>query len=500
MNPTAGEQIASQIGYGVGLDALGITALLPEIFLAVAACIILIFDLYNDDEGHGMSYSLAGITLLGTMLLVIWRPYGADAIDVAMNGMFINDLMSRVLKVGILLVSFGCFVYSRKYAYDRNLFKNEFYVLGLFAVLGMMVMASAGTFLMVYLGLELLSLCLYAMIAFDRDSVKSSEAAMKYFVLGALASGILLYGMSIFYGLTGSLDLTNVHRSIGDIPVDNTVLAFGLVFIIVATCFKLGAVPFHMWIPDVYHGSPTAATVFLGTAPKIAGFALVMRLLVGGMEDLHHMWRDMLIIIAVLSVVIGNLIAIAQTNIKRMLAYSTISHMGFFLLGVLAGTDNGYSSAMVYVLVYTFMTLGAFGVIMMMSRAGFEADSLEDYKGLNQKSPWYAFVMMVLMLSMAGIPPFIGFIAKLGVIQAVVEVGLVWVAVIAVVFAVVGAYYYLRVVWYMYFESPVSDASPEGPVDMRIVLGVNAIGIVAIMFWMGDLTDLCARAIAAIPR
>ncbi len=476
-------------------DKLNLVAVLPEMFVATMACVILVVDLFAGKERRLM-YGLSLATLAGAALLTM-SDY-ATTRSVAFGGMFVEDALSDLIKIAIYVIAFGVFVYGRSYARQRDLFRGEYFVLGLFGVVGMMVMASANHFLTVYLGLELLSLCLYAMVAFQRDSALATEASMKYFVLGALASGVLLYGMSILYGLTGSLEIDAVRASVAAMPPDSVPLIFGLVFVVVGIAFKLGAVPFHMWIPDVYHGAPTSTVAYLGTAPKLAGFALVMRLLVGGLEDLHGAWRDMIIVMAVLSMVGGNVVAIAQTNIKRMLAYSTIAHMGFFLLGILSGQAAGYTAALFYVLVYAVMSLGAFGMILLLSRAGFEADALEDFRGLNQRHPWYAFLMLLFMFSMAGVPPTVGFSAKLAVIQALIAVDLVWLAVVAVLSAVVGAFYYLRVVRLMYFDRQESGTPIRAALDMRLLLGVNGLAVILIMPWVGGLFAICASAVGLL--
>ncbi len=461
---------------------------LPEIFVLAMACFILILDLFIKQSDRVLTYLLSIATLAGAAILTISLSDGTR--QLTFNGSFVSDPMGDVLKVFIYLVTAVAFLYSRQYLQKRDLFKGEYYVLGLFAVLGMMVMVSAHSMLTVYLGLELLSLCLYAMVAFQRDSVTSTEAAMKYFILGALASGMLLYGMSMIYGASGSLDLGEIGAYVA-LNSDSTVLLFGLTFVIVGLAFKLGAVPFHMWLPDVYHGAPTTVTVFIGTAPKIAAFAMVMRLLVEGLGGLHTEWLTLLVVLAVLSITIGNIIAIAQTNIKRMLAYSTISHVGFILLGILAGTENGYSSAMFYVVVYSLMTLGGFGMVILLSRAGFEADKLDDFKGLNERSPWMAFMMLILMFSMAGVPPTVGFYAKLSVLQAVVEIDLVWLAVYAVIFSVIGAFYYLRIIKLMYFDKPEDTAQIEAGMDMRIVLSANSLGMLLLGIYPAALMQWC---------
>jgi NADH-quinone oxidoreductase subunit N len=388
-------------------------------------------------------------------------------------------------------------VYSRDYLRIRGLYKGEFFVLALFALLGMMVMVSASHFLTLYLGLELLSLSLYAMVALQRDSGVATEAAMKYFVLGALASGMLLYGMSMVYGVTGSLALADIAQNLSDGTDLRIPLVFGIVFIVAGLAFKLGAVPFHMWVPDVYHGAPTAMTLFIGSAPKIAAFAFVVRILGQGLESQVAEWRDMLVILAVLSMAVGNIAAIAQSNLKRMLAYSTISHMGFMLLGILAGSQNGYGSAMFYVLVYALMSLGGFGMILLLSRAGFEADQLDDFKGLNRRSPWLAFMMLLLMFSMAGVPPAVGFYAKLSVLQAVVEIGYVWLAVAAVLFSLVGAFYYLRIVKLMYFDTPHDAAPIVASRDARFILSANGLAILALGILPQPLMAVCVHAIGA---
>jgi NADH-quinone oxidoreductase subunit N len=404
--------------------------------------------------------------------------------------------MGDVLKIFIYLVTGVVFIYARGYLQDRNLFKGEFYVLGLFGVLGMMVMVSAHSFLTVYLGLELLSLCLYALVAMHRDSKEASEAAMKYFVLGALASGMLLYGMSLLYGITGTLDIAQFRANLTEIGQPNQiVLVLGLVLVIVGLAFKLGAVPFHMWIPDIYHGAPTAVTLFLGSAPKIAAFALIMRLLVDGLGGVQSQWQDILIIMAVLSMGLGNIIAIAQSNIKRMLAYSTISHVGFILLGILAGSKAGYSASMFYTIVYSIMSMGGFGMVLLMSRAGFEADRLEDYKGLNERSPWFAFMMLILMFSMAGVPPTVGFYAKLSVLQAVVGADITWLAVVAVIFSIIGVFYYLRIIKLMYFDKPEDSSPITSNAEMRILLSANSLGVLALGVFPGSLLALCMASI-----
>jgi NADH-quinone oxidoreductase subunit N len=462
---------------------------LPEIFVLGMACAILIIDLYLKDSDRVVTFFMSLATLAGAAMLTISLAETERVLT--FNDSFVIDQMGNVLKLFIYLVTAVVFLYSRRYLRQRNLYRGEFFVLGLFAVLGMMVMVSAHSLLTVYLGLELLSLSLYALVAFQRDSLNATEAAMKYFVLGALASGMLLYGMSMIYGMVGSLDLAVIGGYVAS-NSDNVVLLFGLVFVVVGLAFKLGAVPFHMWIPDVYHGAPTAVTLFIGTAPKIAAFAMIMRLLVEGLGDLHHQWQDLLIMLSILSIAIGNVVAIAQTNLKRMLAYSTIAHVGFILLGILSGTANGYSASMFYVIVYALMSLGGFGMIIALSRAGFEADKIEDFKGLNERSPWLAAMMLILMFSMAGVPPTVGFFAKLSVIQSIVQVDLVWLAVYAVVFSVVGAFYYLRVIKVMYFDKPGEYGRIETGADMRLVLSINCLAILALGIFPAALMRYCS--------
>ena len=466
---------------------------LPELFVLTMTCLVLVVDVFLEQRQRHITYGLAQLTLLGAILLTL-ATY-AHAPVTTMFGHYIKDAMGDLLKLFICLASAAVFLYSRDYLRQRDLFKGEYYVLGLFGVLGMMVMVSAHSLLSVYLGLELLSLSLYALVAIDRDSPVASEAAMKYFVLGSLASGMLLYGISMIYGATGSVDLQSVANEMGKQGVDNLVLVFGLVFLVVGLSFKLGAVPFHMWLPDVYQGAPTSVTLFIGSAPKLAAFALIMRILVEGLGPLQGDWQQMLIILAALSMATGNLIAIAQTNIKRMLAYSTISHIGFMLLGVLAGTPDGYVAAMFYTIVYVLMAVGAFGVIILLSRTGFEAENIEDFKGLNDRNPWLAFVMMVIMMSMAGVPFLAGFYAKWMVLQAVVNIGLIWLAILGVLFSVIGAFYYLRVVKCVYFDKPEQSEPIEISLDTEIVISANGLLLVVIGLYPTALMTWCTAAL-----
>ncbi|MBT8122911.1 MAG: NADH-quinone oxidoreductase subunit NuoN, partial [Gammaproteobacteria bacterium] len=386
--------------------------------------------------------------------------------------------------------------YARSYMTAQGGLRGEYYVLGLFAVLGMQVMISSHSLLTVYLGLELLSLSLYAMVAFDRDSPTASEAAMKYFVLGALASGMLLYGMSMLYGATGSLDLAAIADAISAQGERSLVLVFGLCFVVVGLAFKFGAVPFHMWVPDVYHGAPTAVTLFIGSAPKIAAFAMAMRLLADSLGGMLVDWQGMLMILAVLSLAIGNVVAIAQTNMKRMLAYSTISHVGFLLLGVLSGTDSGYSASMFYAITYALMAIGGFGVIILLSRSGEEADQLDDFRGLNDRSPWFALMMLILMFSMAGVPPTVGFYAKLAVLKAVVDVDMVWLALVAVFFSIIGAFYYIRIIKLMYFDEPATDAPLKINADLQVAISTNSLLVLGLGLFPGALLSLCNSVLA----
>jgi NADH-quinone oxidoreductase subunit N len=402
-----------------------------------------------------------------------------------------------MLKLMTYLAAIVALIYSRQYLADRQMLRGEYFALVLFAVLGMMVMISASHFLTLYLGVELLSLALYAMVALQRDSVRATEAAMKYFILGALASGLLLYGMSMLYGVSGSLELAKVARAVHEGASNNMVMVFGLVFVVAGLGFKLGAAPFHMWVPDVYHGAPTAVTLFIGSAPKLAAFAFAMRLLVDGLQPAHGDWQQMLAVMAVLSMAIGNLAAIMQTNIKRMLAYSTIAHMGFLMLGILSGSLAGFSASMFYAITYVLMSLGTFGMVMYLSNAGYEAENLDDFKGLNARHPWLAAVMAMLIMSMAGLPPFVGFYAKLTVLQALVGAGWLGLAVVAVLFSLIGAFYYLRIVKLMYFDAPHADAQPISSTagDARILLSVNGLAVLVLGLMPQTLLALCTASV-----
>ena len=468
----------------------------PEIFLLIMTCVVMVVDLFS--EAHRREGRLF-ILSVGTLVLVAFSLYGLGnpfaAPRFAFNGMLIIDGMAAILKIAIAISVAMVIVYSRAYLAARKLFTGEFITLILFATLGMMVMVSANHFISLYLGLELLALSSYAMVALNRDSATSTEAAMKYFILGALASGLLLYGLSMIYGATGSLDVSRVAAIISASRGIDPLIMFGLVFVVSGLAFKLGVVPFHMWVPDVYHGAPTAMTLFIGSAPKLAAFGFIMRILADALGGATGDWQGMLVILSVLSMALGNIIAIAQTNLKRMLAYSTISHMGFLLLGILAGTKNGYASGMFYVITYVLMTAGSFGMIMLLSRAGFEADNIDDFKGLNQRSPLYALMMLFIVFSMAGIPPFLGFWAKLAVLEGALNAGYTWLVVFAVLMSVIGAFYYLRIIKVMYFDAPTDTAPIVATIDMRGLLVVNAFALLVLGVFPSALMTACLNAI-----
>jgi NADH-quinone oxidoreductase subunit N len=474
-------------------EASELVPLVPEIFLLAMSSLVLIVDTFVHDEQRVVTYAVAQGAIIGTAVLAIVL-YPVEP-TVVFNGAFVSDGMSVVLKVFILLIGYFVFFYSRAYLRDRNLLKGEYFVLGLFAILGMMVLVSGYSLLTLYLGLELVSLSLYAMVGLNRDSLYASEAAMKYFVLGALSSGMLLYGISILYGVSGTLSLDGLASYIALHAGDSVLLVFGLVFVVVGVAFKLGAVPFHMWIPDVYEGAPTSVTLFIGTAPKLAGFAMLMRFLVDGLSGLQGDWTQMLVILSILSMGAGNIIAIAQSNLKRMLAYSTIAHVGFLLLGVSAGTPGGYAASLFYAIVYALMAMGGFGMIILLSRQGFEADRLEDFKGLNERSPWAAFLMLILMFSMGGIPPFLGFWAKWSVLREIIDVDMVWLAGVAVFFAVIGLFYYLRVVRLMYFDKPEDTMPITHGTDMKVMISANALAILVLGIYPGGLMALCSAVL-----
>ena len=478
------------------MSNIDLAAAAPEIVILTMACVVLVMDLFLDPGRRQWTYVATLLTLAGAAVVSAASGWQAST---TFNGMFVKDALSQVLKVFICITVAAVLIYSRIYARDRGLFRVEFFALSLFCTLGMMVMVSGSHFLTLYLGLELMSLSLYSMVALSRDSATATEAAMKYFVLGALASGMLLYGLSMIYGATGTLQIADVASRIASQQSNGTLLVFGLVFVVAGIGFKLGAVPFHMWVPDVYHGAPTAVTLLIGSAPELAAFAFVLRLLAQalGEQALAVEWQQMLILLAVLSMAVGNVTAIAQSNIKRMLAYSTISHMGFMLLGILSGSTNGYSSAMFYMITYVLTVAGAFALIMLLSRQGFEAEQLEDFKGLNERSPWYAFIMLLIMFSLAGIPPVVGFYAKLAVFQAVIDAGMTWLAVVAVLFSLIGAFYYVRVVKLMYFDAPDERLPLQAGVDVRALLSLNGVAVLVLGLLPGALMSLCQRAIQA---
>ncbi|MBU0688792.1 MAG: NADH-quinone oxidoreductase subunit NuoN [Gammaproteobacteria bacterium] len=464
-----------------------------EIFLLCMIGVIMIADLLMPSQTRTVTYLLTQVTLLGCSLITVATH--VNGVEYLFTNMFVDDLMSDVLKLLTYLSVSMMLVYSRSYLIVRGLFTGEFLSLTLTSTLGMLVMISASNLVTLYIGLEVLALSMYALVALQRDSAVATESAMKYFILGAMASGFLLYGMSMIYGGTGSLDVQTISNVIKSGQANDMLLVFGLAFLVAGLAFKLGAVPFHMWVPDVYHGAPTAMTMFIGTAPKLAAFAFVMRILVESLQPLMIHWAGMLAVLAVLSMGVGNITAIAQTNIKRMFAYSTIAHMGFLLLGVLSGTLDGYSSAMFYAVIYVLMTLGGFGMIMLLSREGFEADNLNDFKGLNQRSPWLAFMMLLLMFSMAGVPPTVGFYAKFSVLNAALQAGHLSLVIAAVIFSLIGAFYYLRIVKLMYFDAPESHEKLYMQPDSTLLISINGLAVLMLGIMPNTLMAICAASI-----
>ena len=489
------------------MNNLNLAPLYPEIFLLIATCTILLIDMFLPPARRNVTYWLSLATLIVCGGLT-FGDFSAGTTVYLFSNTFVSDPMSNLLKLFSYLAVGLTLIYSRQYTSQRGMLSGElggeFYVLALFSLLGQMIMMSGHNFLIIYLGLELMSLPLYAMVALRRNYSISTEAAMKYFVLGAMASGFLLYGLSMLYGATGSLDLAEVSKAAASGAVNRTVLVFGIIFVVAGLAFKLVAAPFHMWAPDVYQGAPTSVTLLIAGAPKLAAFAITIRLLVEGLWALAIDWQQMLTVLAVLSMAVGNITAIVQTNIKRMLAYSTIGQTGFMLLGLLAGVFSGsdatsaanaYSSALFYTLTYVLTTLGTFGVIMLLARSGLEAENIDDFKGLNQRSPWFAAVMMILLLSLTGVPPMVGFYAKLAVLQSVLAAGQVWLAVVAVLFSLVGAYYYLRVIKAMYFDEATDREPIAAPGDMRFALSANGVAIVVLGLLPGPLMAACVVAI-----
>ena len=479
------------------MDMTAYISAAPEMTLLGLICAVLIADLFVDDE-HRMATFWMSIVALGVTLWVLAATAPVEA-TLVFSGAYISDDLSQILKVTATGFVAVVFLYSRDYLRANDLHKGEFYVLGLVGLLGMMIMISANSLLTMYLGLETLALSLYALVAIDRNNATSAEAAMKYFVLGAIASGALLYGISWVYGVTGTIMLDEIAAVIAADPGLNSLpLWFGLAFLIVGIAFKFGAVPFHMWLPDVYQGARTPVTLYIASAPKLAALAFTIRILVDGLGGLHDVWADMIMVVAVLSLLVGNVIAIAQTNIKRMLGYSTIAHVGFILLAIFCGTEKGNAAALFYTLTYIVAAAGAFGIVILLSRRGYDAENLSDFKGLNARSPWFALMMMFLMFSMAGVPPFIGFFGKLNVIDAVLSAGYPGLAVLMVLASVVGAYYYLRVIWYMYFEEAEDQAVLQASNDTRLVLSLNGVAVLALGIVPGWLWALCTAIFASL--
>jgi NADH-quinone oxidoreductase subunit N len=472
---------------------LNLSSMLPEIVLLSAACAILMVDVFLPERLRHVSFWLTQIALLACAWIIVATARFEPTL--AMNGLVIDDLLSDLFQFFTCIAVSLTLFYSRDYLAARGLFRGETFVLTLFTLLGMLIMISANNFVTLYMGLELQALSLYSMVAMHRTSKSASEAAMKYFVLGALASGMLLYGMSMVYGATGSLDLARIAEAVAGGQANRMILVFGLVFVVSGIAFKLGAVPYHMWVPDVYDGAPTAVTLLIGTAPKLAAFVFMMRLLAVALVGLEFDWQGMLMVLSLLSMILGNVIAIAQTNVKRMLAYSTIANMGFMLMGFLAANLDGYSAAMFYSIAYVLTSLASFGIVMLLSREGFEADQIEDFKGLNQRSPWWALMMLFVMFSLAGIPPTIGFYAKFSVIEAAVSTGFTWLAVVAVMASLVGAFYYLRIVKLMYFDDATDTAPLVARRDSRALLSVNGLAVLAFGMFPQQLMGWCVVAL-----
>lgn len=466
---------------------------LPEIFMLAAVCFVLVVDVSLPARLRYVTYALIQGVLGGAFILALLQFQEYPEPIYSFSGHYVIDKLAVLSKLSIYLFSFFAFAYARDYIRSRNISDSEYYLLGLFAVIGMSVMASANSFLTIFLGLELLSLPLYAMVAMYKESSDAAEAAMKFFVLGSLATGLLLYGISLLYGLTGSLELHSVAKQLAD--RSDAAMLVAMVFIIAGLIFKFGAVPFHMWVPDVYQGSPTATTLFIASAPKIAAFAITVRILQQALPGLQSSWIPMLIAISIASMLFGNLVAIAQTNIKRMLAYSSIAHIGYALLGILAGPNStsGYSAAMFYIVTYVLVAAGAFAIVTILSRSGNEFDRLEDYRGLNARNPWLAFMMLLLLFSMAGVPPTVGFFAKLGLLEALVQANYVWLAAVALVFALVGVYYYLRVVMLMYFDEPLPTANSRIHLSTRMLTAISINGVAALVLGVipSSVIDLC---------
>lgn len=466
----------------------------PEIFVLFMICFTLMSGLFLGRQCKQISYFLVQFTLIGALILtwISFLQFDFDQTVITFSNTFILDKLATVLKTSIFVAAFFSFLYSRQYNIDRYIPSNEFYVLGLLSVLGMMVLVSAHNLLTIFLGLELMSLPIYAMVALQRGKARCVEAAMKYFIIGAIATGMLLYGMSMVFGASQTLDISQIAKFVSNQPAaELKIFIFGMVFLMAGIAFKLGAAPFHMWVPDVYDGAPSSVTVFLASAPKIAAFGLIIRVLVEAMPALHVQWQQVWIVIALLSMSIGNIVAIIQQNLKRLLAYSSIAHMGYMILGLVCATPRGNAAALFYIISYTLMTLAAFGMLIIMSRAGFEANDIRDFSGLNSRNPWLAFLMLIVMFSMAGIPPLVGFIAKVGVLEALIQVHLVWLAVVAILFAIVGAYYYIRVIKVMYFEEPSEEAVPlQYTSEMRLAISVNAIAVLLLGVFPGALFAL----------
>ena len=464
----------------------------PELVMLGLICFVLIADLFIDDENRVRTFWLSMLSL-GIMLVIIqWS--APDGRNVIFSGSYVSDPLSNILKLAAVIFVGITFLYSRDYLRANEIHRGEFYVLGLIGLLGMMIMMSANSMLTMYLGLETLALSMYALVAIDRNNVTSAESAMKFFILGAIASGCLLYGISWIYGVTGSLQFHEIAAAISSDPSLNSLpIWFGLAFLIVGIGFKFGAVPFHMWLPDVYQGARTPVTHYLATAPKLAALALFLRVLVDGLGGLHDTWAAMIMVIGVLSLLVGNFVAIAQTNLKRMLGYSTIAHVGFILLALFIGTEQGNAAALFYTLAYVIAAAAAFGMIILLSRRGYEAENISDFKGLSARSPWFALMMMFVMFSMAGVPPFVGFFAKLNVISAVLDGGYTGLGILMVLASVVGAFYYLRVIWYMYFEEAEDRAVLQASTDTRLILSLNSLAVLGLGIVPGWLLAICIQ-------